>query len=327
MENKPEISIIIPVYKAELWLSRCLDSIQKQTFDNFEVILVDDASPDQSTDIAEKYTQKDKRFIIIHKEKNEGTMSARESGYLRAQSKYITFSDADDYFPENALQILYDKITRDNADIIFGGYTCVYENNSKKNIVRYIPSEISPNEVITLLLEHKLPNTLWGNIYSARLFRQYLPISFIGMTNAEDRMLLIQLISHAKKIGYTPLSIYFYWQNSQSNSRPRISERILKNIIFSNDWCYRYLLEIGINPGKIQSYHLYRTRYLLEIGYKIEEILAQTELDREIYTFDSVYSHINLPFAIHYLLLQKSKLYVYGYSNLKNLYHSLFKRL
>ena len=76
--TKPEISVIIPVYNAEKWISRCLESIIKQTFKNFEVIIVNDASQDKSFEIVKQYILKDDRIIIINKEKNEGTMSARE---------------------------------------------------------------------------------------------------------------------------------------------------------------------------------------------------------------------------------------------------------
>ena len=81
--TKPEISVIIPVYNAEKWISRCLESIIKQTFKNFEVIIVNDASQDKSFEIVKQYILKDDRIIIINKEKNEGTMSARESGYIK----------------------------------------------------------------------------------------------------------------------------------------------------------------------------------------------------------------------------------------------------
>ena len=169
--TKPEISVIIPVYNAEKWISRCLESIIKQTFKNFEVIIVNDASQDKSFEIVKQYILKDDRIIIINKEKNEGTMSARESGYIKAKGKYIIFSDADDYFPQNAFQILYDTIITDKSDIVFGGYTIINNNMSQKNIIRYIPTNSSSEEIQNLFLEQKIPYTLWGNIYSTNLFK------------------------------------------------------------------------------------------------------------------------------------------------------------
>lgn len=325
MKTKPDISIIIPVYNAGKWLSRCLDSIKKQTFGNFEVIMVNDASTDNSVEIATEYVRRDDRFLLINKNKNEGTMSARESGYQKAEGNYITFSDADDYLPENAFQILYDKITTDHSDIVFGGYTIAGKNHSLKKI-REVPSGSSENDIQILLLRQKLPNTLWGNIYSSNLFKNYPLKAFKGLTNAEDRMLLIQLVSNAKKFSHTDDSTYYYYQNDQSNSRTKISERVLKNIIFSNDWCYRFLMNKGIRPRIIQAYQLYRTRYLLELGARISDIMAFTTLNNSIYSFTTARKQVNLPFAIHYSLLRNSRLYVYGYSALKNIYYRLSNR-
>ena len=321
--TKPEISVIIPVYNAEKWISRCLESIIKQTFKNFEVIIVNDASQDKSFEIVKQYILKDDRIIIINKEKNEGTMSARESGYIKAKGKYIIFSDADDYFPQNAFQILYDTIITDKSDIVFGGYTIINNNMSQKNIIRYIPTNSSSEEIQNLFLEQKIPYTLWGNIYSTNLFKNHPIVSYSGITNAEDRMLFIQLISYAKKSSFTHHSCYCYYLNKESNSYPKISNRILKNIIFSNDWCYQYHTEKNVNPKYITKYHLYRIRYLMEIGYKFSDILSITSLDKTIYSLTSVYNNTNFIFSIHYLLLQKIKIYPKWYSHLKKLYYKL----
>ena len=324
---RPDISIIIPVYNAAKWLPRCLDSIRQQTFDNFEVMIVNDASSDNSLKIAMAYARRDNRLVIINKEKNGGTMSARESGYQKAQGKYITFSDADDYFPKNAFQILYDKITADHSDIVFGGYTIINNGQSERIRTRQIQINSSSEEIQTLFLKRKLPYTLWGNIYSVNLFRDYSPAAYPGMTNAEDRMLLVQLVSQAKRFSSVSSSCYNYCLNNESNSHPRISEHLLKNIMFSNDWCYQYLIKIGVYSGYVLSYHLYRIRYLLEIGYKFNDIQQFTLLDKKLYTFTSARNHVNLYFAIHYLLLQKSKLYANCYSGLRSIYHTLSEQI
>ena len=194
---------------------------------------------------------------------------------------------------------------------------------SQKNIIRYIPTNSSSEEIQNLFLEQKIPYTLWGNIYSTNLFKNHPIVSYSGITNAEDRMLFIQLISYAKKSSFTHHSCYCYYLNKESNSYPKISNRILKNIIFSNDWCYQYLTEKNVNPKYITKYHLYRIRYLMEIGYKFSDILSITSLDKTIYSLTSVYNNTNFIFSIHYLLLQKIKIYPKWYSHLKKLYYKL----
>src|SRR5690606_5062403 len=106
------ISIIIPVYKVEKYISRCLDSILNQTFQDFEIILINDASPDNSIKIAESYADKDSRIGIIHNEENSGAGWSRKVGYTNAKGEYITFCDPDDYLPKNALELLYNGITK-----------------------------------------------------------------------------------------------------------------------------------------------------------------------------------------------------------------------
>ena len=98
----PAISIIIPVYKAEKYLLRCLDSISKQTFEDFEVIMVDDGSPDNSGTICDEFVERDNRFNVVHKE-NGGVSSARAIGVEIAKGKYSIHFDPDDWVEENML--------------------------------------------------------------------------------------------------------------------------------------------------------------------------------------------------------------------------------
>ena len=94
--NHPKISVIVPVYKAESYLRCCVDSLLAQTFRDFEILLIDDGSPDKSGEICDEYARKDGRIKALHK-KNEGVSSARNAGIEHAQGEWITFVDADDY--------------------------------------------------------------------------------------------------------------------------------------------------------------------------------------------------------------------------------------
>ena len=104
----PKISIIVPVYKAETYLSRCLDSIINQTFKNFEVLLIDDGSPDCSGEICDKYAAMDTRIRVLHKE-NGGVSSARQMGLDNAKGEYTIHADPDDWVEPNMLEELYKK--------------------------------------------------------------------------------------------------------------------------------------------------------------------------------------------------------------------------
>lgn len=132
----PDISIIIPVYNVEKYLPRCLQSILDQVFKNFEVILVDDGSTDQSGIICDRYVQQDRRFQVIHK-KNEGVSIARNIGIEIAKGEFITFVDSDDYCDSELLAELLKTIKCNNADLVQSGYLVMDEQgNEVKRRVR-----------------------------------------------------------------------------------------------------------------------------------------------------------------------------------------------
>ena len=121
------VSVIVPVYKVEKYLNRCVNSILNQTYKDLEVILVDDGSPDSCPEICDGYAQKDKRVKVIHKE-NGGQGSARNSGLDVARGEYILFVDSDDYIAKNLIEITLQKAERFDADMVIFDYASVDEN-------------------------------------------------------------------------------------------------------------------------------------------------------------------------------------------------------
>ena len=125
MQN-PLVSIIVPIYKVEPYLRRCLDSIVNQTYTNLEIILVDDGSPDGCPQICDEYAAKDKRIVVIHKE-NGGLSDARNAGLDICKGEYIFFIDSDDWIKTDTIEFLY-KITQDKkSDIVIGDYITTTE--------------------------------------------------------------------------------------------------------------------------------------------------------------------------------------------------------
>lgn len=117
----PAVSVVIPVYKAEAWLHRALDSICAQSLNNWECILVDDGSPDRSGEICDEYAEKDRRFRVIH-QKNGGVSSARQAGIDAAKGEYSIHIDPDDWVEPTMLEELYHKAKEDNADMVICDY-------------------------------------------------------------------------------------------------------------------------------------------------------------------------------------------------------------
>ena len=113
------------MYNVEKYLRRCLDSVQNQTFTDWQAICVDDGSPDKSGEIAEEYAKKDKRFVVIHKE-NGGLSDARNAGMEHATGDYILYIDSDDFIHPQTMEIAYDLAQRDNSDIVSFTYDRIY---------------------------------------------------------------------------------------------------------------------------------------------------------------------------------------------------------
>lgn len=127
INEKPLISIIIPVYNVEKYLCQCIDSVLLQTYTNIEIIMINDGSTDSSGDICDNYSKKDARITVIHKE-NGGVSSARNIGIEHAQGKYILFIDADDFIDVDYIEAMYCAVTKNNADIVCGNFTVVDES-------------------------------------------------------------------------------------------------------------------------------------------------------------------------------------------------------
>ena len=116
MKNIDLISIIIPVYNVEQYLSRCIDSVINQTYKNLEIILIDDGSTDDSGEICDEYALKDNRIKVMHKQ-NGGVSSARNEGLDISKGNYIGFIDSDDFIEKDMYEFLYDLLTKNNCDI------------------------------------------------------------------------------------------------------------------------------------------------------------------------------------------------------------------
>ena len=141
MKEKKLVSIIVPIFKVEKYLKRCIDSILNQTYRNIEIILIDDGSPDNCGKICDDYAKKDDRIKVIHKE-NKGVSQARNDGIKLSKGKYIAFVDSDDYVEKNFIEILYNNIIENDADISICNY---FLENDNIKIKRKIDNDIPKN--------------------------------------------------------------------------------------------------------------------------------------------------------------------------------------
>ena len=149
----PKVSIIVPVYKAEKYLHRCIDSILSQSFTDWELILVDDGSPDSSGAICDEYAQKDARIQVIHKV-NGGVSNARQSGMDIAKGEYVIHADPDDWVETNMLEELYGKAKEEDADMVICDF--IYEYAAGPKYHRQNIESLDSRSVLKQLLLQQL---------------------------------------------------------------------------------------------------------------------------------------------------------------------------
>ena len=202
----PKLSIIVPVYKVEQYIHKCIDSILNQTFTDFELILVDDGSPDNCGKICDEYAQKDERVRVIHKE-NGGVSSARNLGIDEAQGEYIGFVDSDDFIDANMYQEMLDFLEVNDLDIVCTD-TYIVHGDRKKFKPRYPKNMVFENgTAINENLNGNLDNAVWNKIYKKEILAG---IRFPSNRRYEDVATIYKWIFNARKVGYLSKPHYYY---------------------------------------------------------------------------------------------------------------------
>lgn len=205
----PEVSLIIPVYRVEKQLSRCLDSVMAQTFTDFEAILVDDGSPDQSGAICDMYAEKDDRFRVIHKQ-NGGVSSARNAGLDAACGTYVVFADSDDELEDNYLQCLM----KGDADLVNAGVKKIEVDGTERHFLEY--SDASIENLNAQNIVQMIENCSLNFIYSKRYKRIFLEKNKVrfheDMDYAEDTLFVAEYVCHCDSIVYISETPYRYFK-------------------------------------------------------------------------------------------------------------------
>ena len=210
------ISIVIPVYRVEKYLSRCVDSVIGQTYRNLEIILVDDGSPDRCGAICDSLAQKDPRIHVYHKE-NGGLSDARNFGTARASGSYITFIDSDDYIAPGYIEYLYNLIRKHDADISCCCMVKTETDHAEYGINPEIPEEqvLSGRDASFALMDdlYMVLVTAWGKLYRSEIVRKYpFPIG----RKHEDEATTCKFYYESGKVAVGNRCLYAYYQNPES---------------------------------------------------------------------------------------------------------------
>lgn len=224
--NKEKISIIVPVYNVEKYLGNCLDSIINQTYENLEVILVDDGSPDSCGEICDKYAKRDSRIKVIHKQ-NGGLSDARNCGLKIATGEIICFVDSDDYIASKFCEVMLNTMNKNNCDIVECGSIQFFDKDVP--IVNYTNEEqvFSPKEWLTESeLGEMITCVVWNKLYRRSVVRD---IEFPLGKRFEDEATTYKFVYRANKIVRLSSKMYFYRQRDESITHQIISLNDIKD--------------------------------------------------------------------------------------------------
>lgn len=229
----PLLSIVIPVYNLDSYLERCVNSIQHQSLEDWELILVDDCSEDSSLEIIKRLAASDNRIKYIKNAINRGPMISRELGYKAAHGQYITFVDGDDTLPLDSLMLLYEDANQSNADIVVGDIIVIEQDGSNNRFRKETQYGIfTKKEIMPSLLNRNFPHNLCAKLFKSELFKSDNIKNTEGYVNGEDGLLFYQLLDNVNTISVINNTVYYYWMNSTSSTHKlNVSETMIKGTV------------------------------------------------------------------------------------------------
>lgn len=209
----PKLSVIVPVYKVEKYIHKCVDSILNQTFTDFELILVDDGSPDNCGRICDEYAKKDSRVRVIHQE-NGGLSAARNTGIQNAKAEFITFVDSDDYIDADMYEYMLQYMKANNLDLLCSDTKQVRGDKVKINYLFDGDMLFDHDEGLEDILVGKIDNAAWNKVYKTEIVKQH---GYPERRIYEDVATTYKYFSHCERTGYARKAFYNYRKDNSGS--------------------------------------------------------------------------------------------------------------
>lgn len=246
INESPKISVIVPIYKIEHYLRQCIDSILAQTFTDFELLLIDDGSPDSCPAICDEYSKRDARIRVFHKP-NGGLTSARNYGLDNAKGDWIMHIDGDDWVEPTYIEELYNAAIRNEADIAICGFRFAFEDG---RFIEEHPSIWDNNKSFSLnRYISSVWTTVWGSIHKVNLYSDNGLRSPKRITYCEDFHLMVRLCYFANKIVSIDRPLYNYRQLTSSIMHT-LNEKTWKDELTA----YDDIIEFFRHHGVLENY-------------------------------------------------------------------------
>lgn len=215
--NQEKVSVIVPIYNVEAYINRCLDSLVGQTYQNIEIIMVDDCSTDSSAEIAKKYAaQHPEKFRFVQREKNGGLSAARNTGIDHAAGEWLAFVDSDDWVTEDYISAMYEAAQQDGADMVINCSRYLIDDHMEKQLWDICPQLQTLDNISDKLVS--VPFSANGKLYATNLFEENKMYFPEDIWRCEDISTVIPLMTCAKMISIIHKPHYFYYQRLTSLS-------------------------------------------------------------------------------------------------------------
>ena len=295
-----KISVIIPVYNIEKYLSQCVESIISQTYEDLEIILIDDGSTDNSPQICNEFAKKDKRIIVIHKA-NGGAASARNTGLRRATGECLAFVDSDDYLEEDTLSKLAGAMSRTGADIVECAFANEFLDKTVDTISYTEEIEFSTTEYLKCFLKNWTCGLACNKLFKKEVLKG---VFYEEGHQIDDEFFTYQGVINATKIVYIPDILYHYRMRASSVMRDKSAgERMLLDRL---DYSTKRRANVVSRFPELKQEYDYS--YLDALMYWSQDIMATEGAIQEIQRLIKDYFKTNKPckmkFGFRFQLLQ-----------------------
>ena len=316
----PKISIIVAVYKAEAYLHRCVDSLLAQTFRDFEILLVDDGSPDNSGKICDDYAKQDARIRVFHKE-NGGVSSARQCGMEHVRGEYVIHADPDDWVEPNMLEELYAKAEESDADMVICDLYDEYECYTKYSCQR--PESLATSCVLVEISSGKLYTSLTNKLVRVKSYKINNIRFPLGINRGEDDYVVIYLLNKINSVAYLPRAYYHVdrYSNVNSLSKNYTKEvfkqyvsllQMIKNEIYDNQPSKAYNSYVCYIAYDTFAYNvLSPAEYVLFFRSKIKDVCCSyASLKKKVFVIASAIGFNKIAYKIYRTLKGIHNLFV-----------------
>ena len=275
-----KVSIIVPVYKTEKYIKRCLESLVNQTYKNLDIVLVDDGTPDKAGRICDEYAVRDDRIRVIHQE-NAGQSAARNNALKIASGEYFCFVDSDDYIALNMIERLINLIEKNKADIAMVDYQVFTADRVDETADHPATEEVSMDNVQMIRNIHTVKDELyvvmWGKLFKRDLFQG---IQFPVGRICEDLDVLYKLYDKVEKAVYCGDKLYYYFRGNVSSSTYGLNQKFYDDVFWVLENEIRYVDE---KHPQLSAYPRRTYMYWIVDFFKKRGGLVSLGKDRKVY--------------------------------------------